>query len=257
MHLVFLFPVAFAAGAINSVAGGGTLLTFPTLLATGMNSITANATSTVSLVPGSFSSFWKYRDEIKANRMDLVRLAAPSLVGGSIGAHLVVRMDSREFSHLIPYLILGATALFVLQEPIQRSVAKRLEEMGSVRADPLPLHWALAMAFQFLVSIYGGLFGAGMGILMLAALGILGIRGIHRMNALKNFAGVCINGVASWIFITSHKVDWGPAVIMILGAIAGGYLGAGLARKVGEKAVRATIIAVGLMIGIKTLLSPL
>jgi len=257
MHVVLLIVAAFVAGAINSVAGGGTLLTFPTLLATGMSSVIANGTSTVSLVPGSISSFLKYFDEIKAHKADLIKLGIPSLFGGYIGARIVVHMTSSEFSHLVPFLILSATALFIIQAPIQRFLLKRMEEQGIAPKIPGPLEWAGVMVFQFFVAIYGGLFGAGMGILMLAAFGILGVKGIHKMNALKNFAAICINGVASATFITAHKVDWIPALIMTVGAIAGGYLGAGWAQRIGEKAVRATVVAIGLLIGIKTLVFPM
>ena len=254
---MFLLLSAFIAGAINSVAGGGTLLTFPTLLATGMPSVIANGTSTVSLVPGSISSFVKYIDEIKAHKPDLIKLGIPSVFGGYAGARIVVHMTSLEFSHLVPYLILGATALFIIQEPVQRAVTRRMETQGLSPRVPGPLSWAGIMVFQFLVAVYGGLFGAGMGILMLAAFGILGVKGIHKMNALKNFAAICINGVASVTFIAAHKVDWKAALIMIIGAVAGGYMGAGLAQKVGEKGVRAAVVVIGLLIGIKTLAFPI
>jgi len=257
MHIVLLIFAAFIAGAINSVAGGGTLLTFPTLLAMGMPSVIANGTSTVSLVPGSISSFVKYIDEIKAHKPDLIKLGIPSVFGGYIGARIVVHMTSSEFSHLVPFLILGATALFIVQEPVQRSVARKMESQGLSPKIPGPLAWVGVMVFQFFVAVYGGLFGAGMGILMLAALGILGIKGIHKMNALKNFAAICINGVASITFIAANKVDWSAALIMTIGAVAGGYLGAGLAQKVGEKGVRVSVVVIGLLIGIKTLAFPM
>jgi len=154
--LPLLIP-AFAAGVVNSIAGGGTLLTFPALLAAGLPSVTANATSAVALVPGSFASWWGYRG-VESTRRTLVALGVPSLVGGGIGAGLVLVTGDRVFALLVPWLILGATFLFVVQDRLSR-LKKRSASLAAV------------VTFQFLVSVYGGYFGAGMGILMLAAHG--------------------------------------------------------------------------------------
>lgn len=248
-----LFAAAFAAGAINSVAGGGTLITFPSLLWAGVSPVAANATSTVALVPGSASAFWGYREELGHGRSALLWLGLPSVVGGLVGAFLVLKAGDTLFAHLVPWLILGATVLFMAQEPISRWMRRRARaEHADDSAVENPKDGRLVgiMLYQFVVAIYGGFFGAGIGILMLAALGLLGLTNIHRMNGLKNMAAICINGVASITFIAGHKVHWMLALLMAAAAIFGGYGGAGLARKLGQKTVRRIVIGIGLAIAV-------
>jgi uncharacterized membrane protein YfcA len=243
---VLLAVAAFFAGAINSVAGGGTLLTFPALLAAGIPPIAANATSTVALVPGSYAAFHGYRDDLRDSRRELLAYAIPSAIGGVLGAFLVDRVGDKTFSRLVPWLIFTATALFAIQPIVRRWLDRRGET---------PAHHRLAvvMAFQLVVSIYGGFFGAGMGILMLASLGFLGLRDIHRMNGVKNFAAVCINGVAAITFFALGRVRLPIAAMMAVFAIAGGRLGAGGAKRLGEKNVRRLVIGVGVAIGLAML----
>lgn len=248
-----LFAAAFAAGAINSVAGGGTLITFPSLLWAGVSPVAANATSTVALVPGSASAFWGYREELGQGRSALIWLGLPSLAGGVVGAFLVLKAGDTLFAHLVPWLILGATLLFMVQEPISRWMRRRAgephEEDPAVE-NPRGGRLLGIMLYQFLVAVYGGFFGAGIGILMLAALGLLGLTNIHRMNGLKNMAAICINGVASITFIVGHRVHWTLALLMAVAAIFGGYGGAGVARKLGQKTVRRIVIGIGLAIAV-------
>ena len=248
---LLLFAAALVAGAINSVAGGGTLLTFPALLAVlgPTHSVAANATSTVALVPGSLSAFWGYRNEMRRDevRRDLLWLGLPSLLGGVAGAFLLLHTPDKAFARLVPWLILSATGLFMLQGVLGR----RSGQSDDAARDPAArkgLGWV--MVFQFFVAVYGGFFGAGIGILMLAALGFVGLSNIHRMNGLKNFAAVCINGVAALTFIVGRKVDWPLALLMMVGAIAGGYAGAGLAQRLGQANVRRLVVGVGLTIGV-------
>lgn len=248
-----LFAAALAAGAINSVAGGGTLLTFPALLWAGVSPVGANATSTVALVPGSASAFWGYRDEVARDRSALLWLGLPSLLGGVLGAVLVLKAGNTLFAHLVPWLILSATALFMAQEPISRYLRRRTPEGDDAKpAVDHPRGGRLIgiMAYQFVVAVYGGFFGAGIGILMLAALGLLGLTNIHRMNGLKNMAAICINGVAAITFIAGRWVDWPLAILMAVGAIAGGWGGAGLAKRLGQKTVRRMVVAIGLAIAV-------
>jgi hypothetical protein len=249
MEYWLLILAAVAGGAINSVAGGGTLLTFPALLSVGVAPIAANATSTVALVPGSLSAFWGYRSELHGPKHHLLYLGLPSAAGGLAGAIFLLRAGDSLFSLLVPWLILGATGLFVIQDPVRRWTERHLG--GSERSS----RWRLGgvMVFQFFVAMYGGFFGAGIGILMLAALGMLGLQSIHRMNGLKNFAAVCINGVASATFILQQRVRWDLALIMAAGAIAGGYGGAGIAKRLGQKNVRRIVVLVGLSIGLQML----
>jgi uncharacterized membrane protein YfcA len=233
------FAAAFAAGAINSVAGGGTLLTFPTLVWLGLPSIVANATNTVAIWPGSFGGTWGFRRELRETDAPVLAFALPSVAGGLLGAMLLRRTPTDVFDQLVPFLILFATLLFMAQEPVQRLIGHRADRH-------LDRRWlAAAVVFQFLVGLYGGYFGAGIGILMLAALGILGMRDIHQMNGVKNLLATCINGIAAIYFMSTGMVRWTQVAVMAAGAIAGGIGGAGLARKAGRRAVRWTVIAIG------------
>ena len=260
-----LFLVAAVAGAINSVAGGGTLLTFPALIWAGQVERLANATSTVALWPGQLSSFWGYRREIGRSHKAIGLLAAPSLLGGLVGAVLLLRTENETFAALVPYLILTATLLFAAQRPLARWQRARGKEEGGKRKEKgagpgigvpssliphpssFPLaRWLVVLAFQFLVAVYGGYFGAGIGILMLAAFGFLGFTNIHRMNALKNINGMCINAVAAVLFILNGLVDWRLASLMAAGSILGGYAGAGAAQRIGQDNVRRIVVLIGL-----------
>ena len=242
--LVFLS--ALIAGMMNSVAGGGTLVAFPTLLWIGVEPIRANVTCTVALWPGSLGAMVGFRRELGDSRRLMLLLGAPSVAGGLIGAFLLLLTPSRLFASIVPFLILFATILFAAGEPITRRFAR--SDIPNTIAESAPSRgwWTGAILFQFLVAIYGGYFGAGMGILMLAALGLMGLTDIHQMNGLKNFFAVCINIVASAYFIASGRVEWPYALVMIVGAIAGGYGGAGLARKLGRRFVRRAVIVIGL-----------
>jgi uncharacterized membrane protein YfcA len=235
---VVAFVAAFFAGAVNSVAGGGTLLTFPTLVWLGLPSTVANATSTVAIWPGSIGGVWGFRRELRNVHTAFLMLAAPSLVGGLAGAALLQLTPTGVFDRLVPLLILFATLLFLAQEPIQR-------RLGGGHRHHLRSWQIGAVAFQFLVGVYGGYFGAGIGIMMLAALSILGMTDIHEMNALKNFLALLVNGIAAAYFIAAGMVSWPSVIVMAIGAIAGGIGGAGLARRIGRRAVRWTVVAIG------------
>ena len=234
------FASGFAAGMINSVAGGGSMLTFPTLLAFGLPPLTANATNTVALIPGSASALWGYRDALVGARTLVLAMTLPSIAGGVLGASLALRTGDDRFKALVPWLLLGATTLFALQEPISR----RLRIVDD--APRGPASWAALMLFQLGVATYGGFFGAGIGILMLASLGLMGVRDIHRANGLKNLAAVCINGVAALTFVVGGRVAWGAAAVMAAGAVLGGALGVDTARRVGPRAVRRFVMGVGI-----------
>jgi uncharacterized membrane protein YfcA len=245
---VMLFGAAFLAGVVNSMAGGGTLLTFPALLSAGLPAVTANATSTVALVPGSFSAFWGYRGEVQGEGRLLTAMAVPSLMGGTLGALAADRVGDALFAKLAPLLVLGATVLFMAQEPLRRW-SRQVSGFGGVGGRERRALGAIA-GFQLLVALYGGFFGAGIGILMLASLGLLGLRDIHRMNGLKNIAAVCINGLAALTFAACGRVNWPIASFMIVGGVAGGYTGAGLAQRLGQQMVRRFIVMVGLLISL-------
>lgn len=242
--MLTLLPVALLsllAGAANSIAGGGTLLTFPALIGLGIPPIIANATSTVALVPGSFSSMMGYRDSIKGVRPWLVAFAVPSVLGGVVGAWLLVMTPEKRFAALVPYLVLGATLLFLAQRPILHAVNR-----GRSGVAPAPTPNAAFVIGQFCVAVYGGYFGAAAGIVMLAALGLMGLTDIHQMNGLKNWAAICFNGVAATTFIISGLVDWPVAVVMAVGAALGGWSASRLAQRMPREYVRGAVGFIGL-----------
>ncbi|HEX8890332.1 MAG TPA: sulfite exporter TauE/SafE family protein [Pyrinomonadaceae bacterium] len=249
LHGIAMFAAAFFGGMMNSIAGGGTLLTFPVLLWLGLDPKVANATSTVALWPGLFGGVLGFRRDMENSRSILVRLGATSVIGGGLGAWLLIQMPSDKFARQVPFLILFATALFTLQAPITRWLGT-----GKPAEKPRARWWTGAIVFQFFSSMYGGYFGAGNGILMLAAMGLLGLTDIHRANGIKNFLGICINFVAIIAFVIAGLVVWPNALLMAVAAIAGGYFGASTARRLGRVFVRRTVVLIGLTIGIAMLI---
>ena len=221
-----IFGAGLVAGLINSVAGGGTLLSFPTLVWLGRDPIVANVTNAVALWPGSLASMIGFRRELRGGRRLLLLLAAPSVLGALAGAILLLHTPSRTFAMIVPYLVLFATLLFAAQGPIVRYLRHRPHWRSA--ADESARTWSVgAVVFQFFVALYGGYFGAGIGIVMLAALGLLGLTDIHHMNGLKNALALCINAVAAVYFALWGDVAWSDALLMAAGAIVGGYAGAG------------------------------
>jgi uncharacterized membrane protein YfcA len=241
-QIAALVASAFAAGVMNAMAGGGTILTYPTLVWLGESAITANATSTVALWPGALSSMFGYRKEVQEHRQWLKTLFVPSVLGGALGAALLLVTPPLAFQRLAPFLILFATVLFMLRGAVARWTG------AEASGGRTPGRFALAIAFQFGVSIYGGYFGAGIGILMLAVLGFLGVSDIHASNGLKNFFAMCVNGVAAGYFILRGAVEWRAALIMIAGSILGGYAGARFARRIGQNRARTAVIVIGFVI---------
>ena len=238
--LLLTFLAAAIGGAINSMAGGGTLVTFPAIVWLGVPPISANATSTLALWPGSFGSIWAYRGELADAREWLRWFTVPSLAGGGVGAFLLLHTSAQRFDQIVPFLVLGATLLFLLQQRVTRRIAGAAAEQSDLARPSL---WFVAA--QFGVAVYGGYFGAGIGILMLATLGAMGLTNIHRMNGLKNWGGLCINAVAAATFAVSGIVNWPVAVTMAAGGLAGGYGGARLALRVGQKWVRRAVVVIG------------
>jgi hypothetical protein len=187
---------------------------------------------------------WGYRREVATHREWLTTLLLPSLLGGAVGAVLLLRTPTKSFERLAPFLILFATLLFLVQGALARSsreAAAQPRSRGKLAA---------ALLFQFGVAVYGGYFGAGIGILMLATLGFLGLSDIHAMNGLKNFFGMCINAVAAAYFVLRGAVEWPAALVMTAGAIAGGYGGARFARRIGKAKSRAAVAVIGFGIAI-------
>ena len=242
MHIqtiIFLFIAGALGGALNSVAGGGSFIAFPALLWTGVPPIPANATNTIALWSGATASGGAYRKRLDVSRRVLVPLLTASLIGGVVGAFLLLRTPAQTFMRVLPWLTLGATLLFAFGRRIAGNRRSAIEHETTRTA------LAGATLFQLCVGIYGGYFGGGMGIVMLAMLATLGMSDIHAMNALKSVMGSVINGVAVVTFVLARAVYWRHGVVMIIGAIAGGYLGAHYAMKLPQAWVRGFVVLVG------------
>jgi uncharacterized membrane protein YfcA len=238
----FLVGSSVAAGAINSVAGGGTLLSFPAAMASGMPAVIANATNAVAMTPGSLAAAWGYRRFLGEKARLAAWLLFPAAMGATLGAIILRHTRPSLFEAIVPWLILGATLVILLQ---QLGLTR-----GTRASSQPPAHesrrLALIMFFQLLVGVYAGYFGGAMGIIMLAYLSLLGGMEIHQMNAIKNLLAALMNGVASVYFIACGMVDFRGALLMTVGAIAGGFIGARIARRVQPRVVRWAVIVIGL-----------
>src|SRR5947209_10699579 len=218
-HGAIMFIASFLAGVFNSIAGGGMLLVFPVMIWLGVDPKIANATCTVALWPGLFAGLFGYRREMSDSSIILMRLGAISVVGGGAGAWLLIATPSPVFARLVPVLIFFATILFMVQGPVNRWLRLPSAENESTKG-----WWIVVIVIQFFSAMYGGYFGAGNGILMLAAMGLLGLHDIHRANGIKNFLGICINGVAVDAFSITHLVSWPRSLLMAVAArIAGSF----------------------------------
>lgn len=238
MDYLILCVAALLAGAQNSLAGGGTLYTFPSLEQF-VPAVVANGTSTVALIPGSLAGAWGFRAELKPSRRWLVWLVPPSLIGGAVGTLLVTRLPESYFRTLIPWLILVATVLFLMQPWVSKWTG------AAARAEPHKWVAVGVVLFQFLVAVYGGYFGAGIGILMISSLSMMGLGDLHRVNALKTLLAVCMNGVSVLIFAYDRVVRWDLALPMAVASVVGGYLGARFARRLDKRLLRWLVIAIG------------
>jgi len=241
-RVVIAATAAFLAGGINSVAGGGTLLSFPALVWLGLPPVTANATSTVAIWPGSLGSIWGFRSEFGQVAPRLKWLSISSLIGGGVGAILLRSTPAALFERLVPFLILFATILFIAEGPIQKKLRERSGTNG--------IGMAAALILTLFVAIYGGYFGAGMSIMMLSSLSFVGMTDILQRNALTSLFSLCVNGVAAILFISLGMVDWHYVLPMAIAAVVGGYGAAGLARRVGRVVVRRFVIVVGLAVSL-------
>ncbi len=228
------------AGAINSIAGGGTLVSFPAAMAVGLSPVVANATNAVALVPGTLASAFAYRRELLADKRHFVPLLVPALCGGLVGAYVLLAAPASVFEKVVPWLVLGATTLILLKRPI-------LKRLGAAEAPTRARVVAVGVGI-FLMGAYGGYFGAGIGIITLAALSLLAPMDIHTMNARKTVLASVVNGAAAGLFIGRGTANLGAAGVMAIGSIAGGYFGARLARRVPPAKVSAAVVAIGLML---------
>lgn len=243
LEAIGLLAAALAAGSVNAVAGGGSLISFPSLVAAGYAAKTANVTNTVALWPGYFGGSLAYRNELRRQRRRLVLLLAPSVLGALVGSAVLLATPGGAFEAVVPFLILFATGLMASQERLAAFAADH--HLNSRGPEDLP--WVLNIA-MFALAVYGAYFGAGLGILIMASLTILMPDDIQHSNALKGVLSMVINAVAVLYFALFGPVQWGAAALMAGGALAGGYLGAGIARRLGSIWLRRAIIALGLAV---------
>lgn len=235
--ILTLFVAGFCSGAINAVAGGGTFITFAALSLFGVPPVMANATSSITQFPGYVTSTFAYRDELAQTLRTAVGIAALSAVAALLGALLLLALDNAQFRAVVPWLLLGATALFAAGPWLK---PKRTD--GEQRAILGP---ASGGVVQFLTAIYGGFFGAGMGVMMLATLGLTQPGDYHRLNALKNLLSIVIAAVAIVVFVSGGLIAWREAAVMIPAVAMGGYFGVYAARRVPQPALRGFVIFIG------------
>ena len=236
--IIFLFVAGALGGALNAVAGGGSFIAFPALLFTGVAPIAANATNTVALWVGVTASTGAYRKHLDISRRIMVPLAITSVIGGIAGVYLLLHTPAQTFLRVLPWLMLGATLLFVFGGRLGRSQSGLTENISTSSL-------VFASVFELIVAVYGGYFGGGVGIVNLAMLAVIGMKDIHAMNALKVVLGGIINGIAVITFIVARAVVWKQGAVMIVGALVGGYLGAHYAQKLPPAWIRGFVIVVG------------
>ncbi len=242
-QVIFLFIAATIAGTLNAVAGGGTFISFPALLATGMPAVEANATNTVALWPGLAASTGAYVRRLDVPRRLLVPMLLTSVVGGLAGSLLLLKTPQHVFLHLVPWLLLSGTLLFAFGNNI-RTIAGKSAVMDNWRK----ASWQVVTVISFvelLIAIYGGYFGAGIGFITLGMLAALGMRDVHAMGAIRTLLAVVINAAAVLMFILARAVFWPHCLVMIAGSLVGGWFGAHYAQKADPQKVRRVVIAIG------------
>lgn len=235
---------AVAAGAVNAVAGGGTLISFPTLVAVGVPSVAANVTNTVALTPGYLGGTIAQRADLEGEARRLRRLLPAAVVGGLVGGALLLATGEELFERLVPFLIYLATGLLAVGDRVKAWVVRH---RGEHHAASRTTRWA-GVALVGIASVYGGYFGAGLGIILLAVLGLVVDEEFRRVNALKQLVSFTVNVTAAVFFLFSGRVWWGAAIVMMVGSLAGGHLGGTLATRLPPARLRRLVIAIGLVV---------
>jgi uncharacterized membrane protein YfcA len=246
LEAIAILAAGLAAGTINTIVGSGSLITFPTLLAFGYSPVLANVSNTVGLVPGSLSGAIGYRRELGGQRGRMIRLGLAAAVGGLTGALLLLALPAATFQRVVPILILGSVVLIAIQPRLSRAMGDR-RVAGAEHTIPL-------VVTLYLTGIYGGYFGAGQGVIMMALLGVFLPDDLQRLNGLKNFLAVLINGVAAILFILLSPIAWPAAILLAIGAIIGGQVGAQVGRRLPANVLRGAIIVVGTVVGVRLLI---
>lgn len=237
MIYLLLMAAAFAAGVINSVAGGGSFLTFPSLVFAGVPAVIANASSTVALVPSALTAAYSYRTDIQTLQEKRIKSwFIVSLIGGALGAGLLLVTSDKTFRQIAPWLLLFATLVFAFGAQISTAFRGRLHGDQT-----------LMLCLLFPVAVYGGYFGGGIGIMILAAFRLYGLTDIHGMNGVKTILSGALNAIAALIFIAAHQVSWVPTLVMMAAGIVGGYVGPVIARRMPQKVIRGVVIVVGML----------
>lgn len=248
---------AVAAGAMNALAGGGTLITFPTLVALGLPPVAANVTNTLAVAPGALGGMLAQRRQLAGQGQRLARLTPAALLGGLAGGWLLLHTDEALFRRLVPWLILGAAAVLAVQEPLRAVLLRRLPvpSPASAREGRRGDHSeGLATVSVFAASIYGGYFGAGLGVILLAALGLVLHDSLNRLNATKQAIGFLANFAAAILFGLDGPVHWPAALVMAIGAIAGGTIGGHMAGRVRASTLRLVVVTIGVLVGLAYLI---
>ena len=239
-EILLLVSIGFLAGTCNALVGGGTLFTFPVLLAVGLPPVIANTTTTVALVAGTFTSAYAYLPQLDRVRKNLGRRIAVATAGGLLGAILLLASGNAVFFYLVPWLLAVATLLFTFS----RRIVKRVTQ-DSHRKNEIQL-----LGMEFVSAVYGGYFGAAIGILLLASMALAGEQDMQRANAQRNFLVCFINGIATVVFIYTGSVAWNVALIVMAGSIGGGYFGARVARRIPNELLRSIITAAGALFSV-------
>lgn len=244
---------ALLAGAVNALAGGGTLITFPTLTALGLPVVAANVTNTIALAPGAFGGLFAQRRDLGGQGGRLARLTPAAVIGGLAGGLLLLHTDEALFRRLVPWLILGAAALLAVQEPLRAWLLDRLSRSFAGAAGERReggREGTLATASVLAASVYGGYFGAGLGVILLAALGLVLHDSLNRLNATKQAIGFAANLAAAVLFVFDGPVHWPAALVMAAGAVVGGAIGGHLAGRVRAATLRGVVVVIGVVVGV-------
>jgi uncharacterized membrane protein YfcA len=248
--VVLVAASGFVAGAMNAVAGGGTLVAFPALLATGMTARMANIVSTIGLVPGYAGGSYAYREELAGQGTRVRALAATSLVGGVAGAVILLVTPASSFRAIVPYLILASCALLFVQPRLTKRVADRQRRAAGAGPGATSDITLQVQVGVFIAAVYGSYFGAGLGVLLLGILGILLAEGMQRLNALKGLLSLLINAVSVIVFVVNGEVAWWYTAILAVAAWAGGAAGVGVARRLSPRVLRAAVITLGVVVAV-------
>ncbi len=239
-ELLLVAVSAVAAGAVNALAGGGTLITFPVLIAVGLPAVAANITNTVALCPGHVSAMYLQRENLRGRSALLWRLLPAGVVGGLLGGVLLLASGERAFREAVPFLLLAASAILALQERVRGWLLRRASRRGLVGG-----HAGWAPIVVAVASVYGGYFGAGLGVILLAGLGAVLDDSLSRLNAIKQVISLVVNVAAAVFFLFSGQIVWSAAAVMAVGALAGGAIGGRFARRVRPEVLRLIVVAIG------------